>query len=144
MKTKAIQLMAVFFLGTGMIFAQDIPESQVPSVVLNKFKAEFPKAKDVEWEMKGSEYNVEFEIGWFTDYEAWFSGTGQLLRYTEEISNGDLPTAVKDAIKNQHDGYRIDDAKKIVENGTEKFLVEIEKGNDERKLLFSGDGKFIK
>lgn len=141
MKTKAIQLMVGFFLGTGIIFAQDIPESQVPSVIVNKFKAEFPKAKDVEWELKGEEYNVEFEIGWFSDYEAWFSTSGQLLRYKQEISRRDLPIAIKDAIKNQYSGYHIDDVEKIVENGKEIYKVEIEKGNDDRNLLFSADGK---
>ena len=143
MKTKAIQLIAVFFLGTSMIFAQDMPESQVPSVVLNKFKAEFPKASDVEWELKGQEYNVEFEIGWFSDYEAWFTSTGQLLRYTEEISKGDLPTAVTDAVSKQYVDFTIDDAKKLVENGVVSYSVEIEKSNDERKLHFSENGKAL-
>ncbi len=143
MKTRAIQLMAILFLGAGIIFAQNIPQSQVPSVVINKFKAEFPKAKDVEWELKGEVYNVEFEIGWFSDYEAWFSGSGQLLKYAEEISKGDLPTAVKDAISKQFPGYRIDGAKKNVEKSVESYSVEIEKGKDERDLLFSGEGKLL-
>lgn len=143
MKTKTIQLLAIFFLGTGTIFAQDIPESQVPSVIVNSFKKEFPKASDVEWERQGDQYNVDFEIGWFTDYEAWFTASGKLIRYTEDISEGDLPKTVKHAIKNQYKGYRIEDAKKIIENGVETYSVEIEKGNDERDLVFSTNGKLI-
>ena len=68
MKTKLIQMMAILFLGTTSIFAQDLTESQVPSVIVNNFKKEFPKASDVEWEKKGEQYNVEFEIGWGIDY----------------------------------------------------------------------------
>lgn len=143
MKTIAIQLMAVIFLGPGTVLAQDIPESQVPSVILNSFKKEFPKANDVEWELEGEHYNVDFEIGWFTDYEAWFSASGKVMRYTMEISDGDLPKAVTHAIKNQYKGYRLDDAKKIIENGVETYEVEIEKGNDERDLTFSKEGKLI-
>lgn len=143
MKTKTIQLLAIFFLGTGTIFAQDMLESQVPSVIVNSFKKEFPKASDVEWERQGDQYNVDFEIGWFTDYEAWFTASGKLIRYTEDISEGDLPKTVKHAIKNQYKGYRIEDAKKIIENGVETYSVEIEKGNDERDLVFSTNGKLI-
>jgi uncharacterized membrane protein YkoI len=97
----------------------------------------------VEWEHKGDQYNVEFEIGFFSDYEAWFDSSGKLLKYTEEISKSDLPEAVKETIKSQFAGYRIDDAEKIVENGVETYEVEIEKKDDERKLVFTKDGTIL-
>lgn len=140
MKKKAIQLLVVIMMTTGTIIAQDMRQSDVPSVVVNNFKKEFPKAKDVEWEMKGDVYNVEFEIGLFTDYEAWYKASGKIIKYTQEIPNRDLPKAIKEAIKNQFDGYRVDDVKKLVENNTETYLVEIEKKKDEIKLVFSADG----
>ncbi len=143
MKTKVIQLMAMFFLGLGTTFAQDISESQVPSLIVDNFKKEFPKATDVEWERKGDLYNVDFEIGLFTDYEAWFSASGTLIKYTVEIPTGDLPKAVTNSINNQYKGYRIDEAKKNIENGIETYEVEIEKENDERELVFSKNGKLI-
>jgi hypothetical protein len=143
MKTKVIQLVAVLFLGTGSIFAQDMPENQVPSVIVNNFKKEFPKAKDVEWEKKGDNYNVDFEIGWGTDYEAWFSTAGKLIKYKMEISKASLPQAVKDAIQAKYKGFRIDDTKKYIENGVDTYYVEIEKGHEEYKLIFSKDGKII-
>ena len=140
MKTKAIQLLVVIMMATGTIIAQDMRQSDVPSVVVNSFKKEFPKAKDIEWEKKGEVYNVEFEVGFFSDYEAWYDTTGKIIRYTQEISNRDLPKAIKDAIKNQYKGYRVDDAKKQVENNIETYLVEIEKKKDEINLVFSADG----
>ena len=90
--------------------------------------------------MKGDVYNVEFEIGLFTDYKAWYEASGKIIKYTQEIPNRDLPKAIKEAIKNQFDGYRVDDVKKLVENNTETYLVEIEKKKDEIKLVFSADG----
>jgi uncharacterized protein (DUF2249 family) len=143
MKTKVIQLMAVFLLGTGAMFAQDMPESQVPSVIVNNFKKEFPKAYDVEWEKKGEQYNVEFEIGTGTDYEAWFTNSGKLIKYKQEITITNLPQAIKDAIHTNYPGFRIGEAKKYVENGVETYKVEIEKGSEELKLLFSKDGKIL-
>lgn len=141
MKTKAIQFVVMFFLGSGSILAQDIPANKVPSIVVDNFKKEFPKANDVEWELSGERYKVEFEIGWATDYEALFTATGKLHSYTVEISKKDLPQAVKNTLTSQYKGFRIDDAKKINENGIETFFVEIEKGFDERKLIFSANGK---
>ncbi|MDD2635732.1 MAG: PepSY-like domain-containing protein [Bacteroidales bacterium] len=143
MKTKVIKLMAVFFLAVGTAVAQDIPESQVPSLIVNNFKKEFPKATDVEWEREGDIYNVDFEIGLFTDYEAWFTASGTLIKCSMEIPAGDLPKAVTNSIKKEYKGYRIDEAKKIIKNGVETYEVEIEKGNDERELVYSKNGKLI-
>lgn len=140
---KALTFLAAALIATASVFAQDVQESEVPSVILNTFKKEFPKASDVEWERKGELYNVDFEIGFFSDYEAWFDASGKMIKYSEEISESDLPQAIKEAIKNQFDGYRIDDVEKITENNTETFLVEIEKGNDEKHLAFSKDGKLV-
>lgn len=139
---KTLSFIAALFMGTAL-FAQDIPESQVPSVVLNTFKQQFPKASDVEWEKKGDHYNVDFEIGFFTDYEAWFDATGNMLKYETEISESDLPKAVKQAISSQYPDFRIDDADKIVQDGKETFLVEIEKGNQEKHLTFSANGSVV-
>jgi hypothetical protein len=140
---KTIPFLAAILLGTASLFAQDVSESQVPSVILNNFKKAFPKASDVEWERQGEQYNVDFEIGFFNDYEAWFDASGKMIKYSEDISKSDVPQAIKESIKKQFDGFRIDDADKITENKVDTFLIEIEKGNDERKLLFSKDGKLI-
>ncbi len=140
---KAITFLTAILIGTTSLFAQDVPENQVPSVILNTFKKEFPKASDIEWEREGELYNVDFEIGYFTDYEAWFDASGKLIKYSEEISEKDLPQAVKDTVKKQFDGYRIDDVEKITENNIETYRVEIEKGNDERYVTFSKNGKLI-
>lgn|SRR5690554_188799 len=140
---KAITFLTAILIGTTSLFAQDVPENQVPSVILNTFKKEFPKASDIEWEREDELYNVDFEIGYFTDYEAWFDASGKLIKYSEEISEKDLPQAVKDAVKKQFDGYRIDDVEKFIENNIETYRVEIEKGNDERYVTFSKNGKLI-
>ncbi|MGO3708159.1 PepSY-like domain-containing protein [Mesonia hippocampi] len=144
MKSKTIQLVALMVLGTGTIFAQDIPSSQVPSVIVNNFKKEFPKANDIEWEMQGDLYNVDFEIGWFTDYEAWFTASGKLIKQTQEISKSDIPKAVANAIKTQYKEYRIEDAKKIIENGVETYKIELEKWDEDFDVIYSKSGNLIK
>lgn len=141
MKKKAIQLVVVIMMVTGTMFAQDMRQSDVPSVVVNSFKKEFPKAKDVEWEKKGDVYNVEFEIGLSSsDYEAWYDADGKIIKYTQEIPNRDLPKAIKEKIKSEYKGYRVDDVKKQVENNIVTYLVEIEKKKEEMHLVFNEDG----
>ena len=141
MKTTKLFMLALF--ATGCIYAQDIEANQVPSVIINNFKKEFPKASDIEWERQGNQYSVEFEIGFYTDYEAWFNTSGDLIRYAEEISRTDLPQEIKDAINNQYQGYKIDDTIKFIENNIETYSVEIERDHEERNLLFSKNGKLI-
>jgi len=143
MKTKTISFLAMLLFITAMASAQDIPTDKVPSVVLNTFKKEFPKANDIEWELQGDRYNVEFEIGWDNDYEAWFTNSGKLIKYTIEISQRDLPINVLNAIKNQYPDYHIDDAEKIIENGIDTYSVELEKGKEELDLIFTKNGILI-
>lgn len=142
MKIK-MQMLLVLLMATTISFGQDIPEAQVPSIIVNKFKAKFPKASDVEWEMEGNLYNVDFEIGWSTDYEAWYTASGNLVKHTQEISQKDLPQAVKNAVKKQYPGYRIDDAKKISTNGIETYKVELEKKHEDLDVIFSKEGQVI-
>ena len=42
--------------------AQEMPKSEVPSVVLNNFNTQFSKATDIEWSKKRDFYHVDFEI----------------------------------------------------------------------------------
>ncbi len=144
MKSKTIKIVVLLILGTGTIFAQDIPKSQVPSVIVNNFKKEFTKANDVEWERQGDLYNVDFEIGWFTDYEAWYNASGKLVKHTQEINKSDLPKAVINAIKTQYKEYSIDDVKKIIEDGVETYKVELEKWDEDFDVIYSKNGNLIK
>lgn len=124
-------------------FAQNINPSQVPSVVANSFKKEFPKAADIEWELDGANYTVEFEISWFTDHEIWYDAKGNMLKHVEEISKGDLPKAVTDAIKADFKELKIEDAKKINESGKVSYSVELENFTEEWKVIFSSTGEVI-
>lgn len=138
---KTIQFIAILLFATTFVKAQDINESQVPSVVLNTFKTEFPKASDVEWEKKGDQFQVEFEIGYFSDYEAWFTSTGEMLYYEEEISKRKLPEAVMNTIKQKYDAYRIDDVKKINKKGEISYAIELEKGREEINIIINENGQ---
>jgi len=123
--------------------AQDLLASQVPAPVQAAFAKAFPNAMDVDWDLKGTQYKVEFETGLlFTDHEAWYDASGKLLRHEEEISVSDLPAAVASAVQAEFPGYRIDDMERITVDGTVSYVVELKlKGQPEWKVAYSAEGK---
>lgn len=138
-------VIAIALISGGALCAQDIPASQVPSVVINNFKQQFTDASDVEWEMKGEQYKVEFDKGWFTnDHEAWYDKTGTLLRHEEEITGKELPEAVMNTIKANYAGYKVDDVDKITANGQVTYEVELESRQGDLKKVFDTKGQEIK
>lgn len=143
---KKIILMSSFVLGlfTNVAFAQDIPQSQVPSVVVNSFQKEFPKAYDVEWELDGENYKVEFETGVLgTDHDVWYDKTGKSIRHIEEISKSDLPQKILAKINNDFSGYRMDDLERITDDGKTSYKVELKSFTEKWKVAFDSEGNVL-
>ncbi len=125
-------------------FGQDIPQSQVPSVVVNSFQQKFPKAFDVEWELDGENYKVEFETGLLgTDHDAWYDKTGKLIRHKKKISKSDLPQKVLAKINSDFSGYRVDDVKKITEGNKVTYTLELKTFTEEWKVAFDSEGNVL-
>jgi len=125
-------------------YSQEIPQSQVPSLVVNSFKQQFPKASDIEWEIKGELYDVDFETGFFTDHEAWYDKEGKRVKYKKDIKSSELPKPILTAVKKDFSEYRIDDAEKIEENDSTTYKVELDKFSEDLKIIFNEDGKILK
>lgn len=122
--------------------AQDLTPAQVPAPVVAAFNTAFPKAMDVEWDLKGTQYNVEFETGLFrNDHEAWYDATGTLLRHEEELSASDLPEAVTATIAKEFAGFRTDDVTRIEADGATTYIVELQNGPTEWKVAYDNNGK---
>jgi hypothetical protein len=125
-------------------FGQDISQNQVPSVIVNNFQQTFPKAGDVEWELDGEQYKVEFETGLLgTDHDVWFDKTGKVTRHKEEISKSDLPKKVLDKINSEYSSYRVDDVKKITEGDKATYTLELKKLTEEWKVVFDSEGNVL-
>ncbi len=107
------------------------------------FEQTYPNAEDVEWEMEGESYKVEFEID-REDHEIWYASDGNTAKMEKEISDSDLPQAIHSAISYTYEGYTIDGIDMIEENGVATYEVELEKsGDDDKKVLFDTDGKVL-
>src|SRR5690606_6284777 len=143
MKKQTTLLATALTLSSTATFAQDINPSEVPSVVANSFKKEFPKASDIDWELDGDNYNVDFEIGWGIDHEIWYDAAGKMIKHEEEISKGDLPKEVTSKISTDFKDLRIDGAKKITEGMQVTYKVELENFTEEWKVFFSSTGEVL-
>lgn len=139
-------ILTISFLGLSFnqISAQDIHQSEVPSVILNHFQKTFSKASDIEWEIKGNLYEVEFETGFLgDDHKVLYSRDGKLVRHEEEISKSGLPKAVLASINRSFSGYRIDDVKKIAEGRKVVYKTELKNFTQEWKVLFDAQGRIL-
>ncbi|MBM7417512.1 MULTISPECIES: PepSY-like domain-containing protein [Chryseobacterium] len=139
-------ILTISILGLSItnISAQDIRQSEVPSVILNHFQKSFPKAADIDWEIKGNYYEVEFETGFLgDDHKILYSRDGKLVRHEEEISKSNLPKTVLASIKRSFNGYRTDDIKKITEGGKVIYNVELKNYSQEWKVVFDEQGRIL-
>jgi len=144
MNGKMILSACILALSTIGAFAQDIPQSQVPAVVVNSFQQKFPKAKGVDWELKAGLYEAEFETGLFgTDHEVWIQSNGKIVRHKEELAKNDLPKAVIAKVKKDFPGYRIEDVKKITEEQKITYAFEVKSRTDEWKLVVDTQGDIL-
>lgn len=138
--------LSLIILGTAISIAscgQDIPDSKVPSVVLNAVQAKYPGATDVEWEKKKTNYEAEFKTD-SMKLTLLVDGNGKIIQQKKDISNDALPAGILAAVKSAYAGYEIDDVEQIEKNGTIIYEVELEaKGKKDLKLFYSADGKLV-
>lgn len=125
MKKQLIIFSAV--LGMASVsHAQELSVNQVPSIIVNEFSREFPKARDVEWEIDKGLYQVEFEIGWGRDQELWYDSAAILKRQKEEMKISEIPKLIRDSIKNSYEGYSIEGVTRITEGEILVYHLELE------------------
>ena len=113
-----------------------------PAELTAKFKADFPKAYQAEWEVAEGIYEVEFEVK-HKDCKVYYDSKGNLLMVEEEISRSELPAIVKNTAQVKYPKYSFEDIDKIC-RGTEIFYkIEMELRDKELKLLIKSDGTVL-
>lgn len=143
MKRIIIVLLAAALM-SNTAYAQKIAANKVPAAVASAFKAKFPNATKTSWEMENAnEYEAEFKLNG-KEVSANFDNTGKWLETETEIRVSALPMAVKNALKKDFAGFKIEEASKIesAKDGN-CFEAEIEKGEETFDVLFTPDGKML-
>ena len=130
--------------------------SDVPEAVLKAFENKYGDIKDVKWEKKNN-YNVaRFQTGAITKAgnsyttSAWYDDNGSEKQVNQDIPFASLPEAVKTAFdayqKKLYADWKADDDVDVVSRLDMGliYIIEIEKGKEERELSFSPDGVLLK
>lgn len=139
----------IFFISTGILlslnssFAQDVHHSQVPSIILNHFNKNFPKAKDIDWEKEGDMYNVDFETGWSTDHEVWYNPAGEMVKHRKEISKSDLPKSIRTKVNSEFSGFIFRDVEKTVSESDTTYSMELHSFTQEWEVIFDAKGELL-
>lgn len=135
---------------------QKVTPSDVPEAVLKAFENKYGDVKDVKWEKK-NDYNVaRFQSGAITKAgdsyatSAWYDNDGSERQVDQDIPFANLPEAVKVAFdayqKKMYADWKTDDEVDVVKrlDMSLVYIIEIEKGKEERELSYTADGILLK
>lgn len=133
-----------------------------PSAVSSAFEKQFPNATNVKWAEKNNYYVASFDLkaksraeanANASKNEAWYTSEGKCNLSELELSATELETgygkvfAAWKATTYFAEGYTIDDIDLLqrTENAADKIIkIEIEKGELERNLYYTLEGKLVK
>lgn len=124
----------------------------VSAEVQASFAEQFPGARDVEWEVRGTYAVADFSYadsqsgGWVSS-TAWYSQTdGTWLMSEYDLRFERLPEAVKTAFQqSEYAGWHVDDVDLIRRDGvTLLYVIEVEQGGQEMDLYYAEDGVLVK
>lgn len=124
----------------------------VSAEVQASFAEQFPGARDVEWEVRGTYAVADFsyadsQSGGRVSSTAWYSQTdGTWLMSEYDLRFERLPEAVKTAFQqSEYAGWHVDDVDLIRRDGvTLLYVVEVEQGGQEMDLYYAEDGVLVK
>ena len=140
---KAIKIAALAIFATATMSAQDLKMNEIPSNLMEIFKKSFTNVTDVEWEMDGEYYNVEFEVNRI-EHEIWYDKNGTIIKTEKDVTEKDLPEAISSVLKSNYSEYKIDSIEMTEFKGKITYEVELEKGwSDELKVIFDASGTVL-
>lgn len=124
----------------------------VSAEVQASFAEQFPGARDVEWEVRGTYAVADFSYadslsGSWVSSTAWYNQTdGTWLMSEYDLRFERLPEAVKTAFQqSEYAGWHVDDVDLIRRDGvTLLYVVEVEQGGQEMDLYYAEDGVLVK
>jgi hypothetical protein len=143
MLKRFIILLLLVFSGY-LAFTQKINADKVPTAILSKFKERFPEATKVKWIKEDNQnYEAEFKMN-RQDQSVVYDPDANWIESEIEIKISELPLSVKETLKHQFPGYKIEEASKIDDKANGKgYEVEIEKSGQTLEVRLSANGDFL-
>ena len=97
MKTTLVTALILFTTTFAFSSCKDSSYTP-PKNVVSAFKAKYPSAKRVEWEVKNTYQVAEFHID-FTEAEAWFDNNGQWVMTESDVKYSSLPVVIRNSFE---------------------------------------------
>lgn len=137
------QIIFMTMLVAGLMIscdADDNPNVETPSVVLNTFQSNFPNALDIEWEKARENFEVEFELDQI-EHTALLSSDGMLIKYKYDMLLSELPETVRQYLKANYETNEIDDVEALNVDESVYYQVEIDKILSSDKVILNSNGE---
>ena len=142
---KAIQILFITLLLSGVAMAQTVRASHVPRAVKKCLREKFPSAKRVEWKIKSDKnYEAEFSLKG-TDIAVKFDPKGKWLETESAALSSAVPSPLQDTIATRFKGYKVVEIQ-ILQRWNEEHVVweiHLEGANEIVKAQFSGNGVLL-
>ena len=138
-------------------FAQDLEESEVPKVVMEKFKKSYTMNDEVDWKKRGENYVAEMDVN-EKEVNITYDTKGNLIQKETELEESEVPKPIlkyfnsKYIIKKEGDKVSNNEmTKKIILESLDAYKITDGQGNITYKidaitsdLLFDSKGSFLK
>ena len=136
-----LYLLFTVFLGVFFISCHDddYPYANLPSVVMNGFRAEFSNAKNIEFKRIGKLYEVEFEVAQ-NDAAVMMDSTGTILRERREVTWKDLPAEFRIYLDSEFGKEKIDDPEMIIAGDKVHYQVQVNRFFLDKELVLDANG----
>lgn len=133
-------LVSAMILLVASVFGQD---AKVPDQVKAKFKALYPKAEEVKWDVEDSDFEVNFEVD-DVEISVVLNAAGEVLEVETVLEKDEIPSVVKESVAKNFSDWKIEEAAKIVSKGKTTYEVELKKGEQKMDAMFKQDGTLLK
>ncbi len=140
MKILKLAVIAILFT----TFSACGQKSTVPGNVKAAFLQKFPTVKKVSWDKENdTEWEAEFKMNG-QEYSANFSSEGVWMETEYEINKKDIPTAVKQTLDSEFNGYDIEEAEISETTQGKVYEFALEKSDTDMEVAISPEGNVMK
>ncbi|MDO4320430.1 MAG: PepSY-like domain-containing protein [Bacteroidales bacterium] len=148
MKIKSFAIiLAIGALASLSACSDDDKGIKVPDTFRDALMAQFPQAKNVEWENKAGYRVADFKVG-NVDTEAWYTTDADWVMTVRELGKNQsaLPVPVAGALSaSEYASWRIDDIDYYERVAESFYVIDIEKaGLTDTELYYTPDGILLK
>ncbi len=131
-------------LGSVLILSQACAQTNAPTEVTTAFSQKFPTVQKVKWDKENkTEWESEFKMNG-KEYSANFTSEGIWKETEYEISEAEIPLAVKQTLERDFIGYKIEESEVSETAAGKVYEFALENGESELEVAISPGGNVLK